>query len=77
MYKVPFFKPFTFPVRTKFFVDCFSLQETKIKIESNAIIDLYMFLFFGNNTKKNPQSDEQIEDLKYAFLELAFQPGSI
>ncbi len=63
MYKVPFFKPLISPVKTKFLVDFFSEQEAKTTIDKSPIIVLRMITNFCNTTKKNPQSDLQIEDL--------------
>jgi hypothetical protein len=63
MYKVPFFKPLIFPVKTKFLVDFFSEQEAKTTIDNSTIIDLRIIYNLCNTTKKNPQSDSQIEDL--------------
>ena len=72
MYKVPLFNPLMFPDKIKFLDAFFSEHETKIRIENRAIIDLRISKIFGNNTKKNPQSDEQIEDLKMSYFELSF-----
>ena len=41
-------------------------------MEKSANIDLYIVVIFGNDTKKNPQSDAQIEDLNTLLLDYPF-----